>query len=173
MKKIAQILIAVVFALIISVNVVLAASLAVTSIGGVAVTGTLTSFTTTKTSPTMIGTATNDATVDIKIDDLTVAVTADADGDWSYTPTSLTVTSHAVEITSNLETVSFTLVIDDGTTTTSTTSTTTTKGGTSTTSGELPQAGSATNTFLIVTAGMFLIGTGIVAHQVLPTSKTE
>jgi hypothetical protein len=175
MKKIAQILLVLVLTFVISINVALAASLAVTSIGGVAVIGTLSSFETTKTSPTMIGTAANDATVDIKIDDLTVAVTADATGDWSYTPTALTVASHTVEITSNLETVSFTLTIDDGTTTTTSTSstTTTTKGGTSTTSAELPQAGMITNTFLVITAGMFLIGTGIVAHQVLPAAKPE
>jgi hypothetical protein len=172
MKKIAQILATLLLALLLSINVVLAASLAVTSIGGVAVSGTLTSFTTTQTSPTLIGTAANDATVDIKIDDLTVAVTAGATGDWSYTPINLTNGSHAVEISSNLETLSFTLTVDDGTTTTSTESTTS-KGGVSTTSGELPAAGGTANTFILITAGVFLIGSGIVVHQILPLPKAE
>ncbi|OGJ37616.1 MAG: hypothetical protein A2383_02925 [Candidatus Pacebacteria bacterium RIFOXYB1_FULL_39_46] len=173
MKKLVQILIVFVFALIISVNAVSAASLAVTSIGGVATSGTLTSFTTTDTTPTIIGTASNDATIDITIDDLIVAATADSTGNWSYTPT-LEAGAHAVEIASNLETISFTLTVNDGTTTTtSTSSTESSTTTTSTTSSGLPTAGAVENTFLVIVLGMFLIGLGVVAHQILPFSESE
>jgi hypothetical protein len=160
-------------ALVFSVGVVIAASLAVSSIGGQTVSGTLTSFETTDTTPTMLGTAGADATVDITIDDLTVAVTANADGNWSYTPTSLTVGDHAVEIASNLETLSFTLTVSDGTSSSATESSTTTKGGVSTSSGELPQAGTAVNTVLLIAAGMFLMGLGVTAQQKLPIPEEE
>ncbi|MFH2118428.1 MAG: hypothetical protein ABII10_01685 [Candidatus Paceibacterota bacterium] len=174
MKKLAQILTVFMIALVFSASVVLAATLAVTSIGGVTVSGTLTSFTTTKTSPTFIGTATNGATIDITIDDLMVAATADATGNWSYTPTSLTIGAHAVEIASNLETISFTLTVgDDATSTSTSSSTTTTESGTSTSTAELPQSGSVENTFLVIAAGMFLIGSGVVAHQILPLPEKE
>ena len=173
MKHLFKYLLIVCFTLIMSVSIALAASLAVTSIGGVAVSGTITSFTTTDTTPTMIGTAAADATVDITIDDLIVAVAADTDGDWSYTPTILTEGDHSVEIASNLETLSFTLTVGSGTTTTSTESSTTSKGGVSTSSGELPTAGTAENTVILIAAGMFLMGLGVMAHQKLPIPEEE
>lgn len=164
--------------LMLSAQVVLAATLSITSVGGVTLgTGTITSVITTKTSPTFIGTAAADATVDIKIDDLTVAATADNDGDWSYTPTGLSEGDHAIELSSNLETISFTLTIDTDSSTTTETSTssttTTTKGGVSTSSAELPVSGSVNNTFLVLAAGLFLIGSGVVAHQSLRLDEEE
>lgn len=160
---------------VLSASVAFAATLKIVSIGGVTTgTGTLTTFTTTKTNPTFIGDAAPDATVDITIDDLTVAVTADSDGDWSYTPTALTEGAHDLEIASNLETVSFTLTVDTdaSTTTSSSTSASTSKGGVSTSSA-LPTAGTTSNTVLVLAAGMFLIGLGVVAHQTLPISDEE
>lgn len=168
MKKYFRHLFLVSLALLMSVGVALAASLAVTSIGGVAVTGTLTSFETTDTTPGMVGTAAADATVDITIDDLIVAATADSSGDWSYTPTSLTYGAHSVAIASNLETLSFTLTVSSSSTdATSSTS----KGGVSTTSAELPASGTVENTILIIAAGMFLMGLGVVSHQRLPLNE--
>ena len=175
MKRLIKSLAVFVVVLLLSAQIALAATLKVTSIGGVSTgTGTLTSFTTTKTNPTMIGTATADATVDITIDDLTVAVTADTGGDWSYTPTSLAEGAHDVSIESNLETVAFTLTVDtDGSTSTSTSSATTSKGGVSTSSASLPEAGAVENTYLLIVAGMFLIGSGVVAHQFLSFPEEE
>lgn len=164
-------------ALLLSVNVALAATLNLNSIGGVSTgTGTLTTFTTTRTNPTFLGTAAPDATVDIKIDDLTVAVTADTAGAWSYTPTALTEGAHSVEISSNLESLSFTLTVDaDGTSGTSTSSATTTKGGDSTASAQaqLPKSGAVENTMLVIAGGVALIGAGLVAHQLQPARGDE
>lgn len=166
-------------ALVLSVNVALAATLKLNSIGGVSTgTGTITTFTTTRTNPTFLGAAAPDATVDIKIDDLTVAVTADTAGAWSYTPTALTEGAHPVQISSNLESLSFTLTVDtdgvSGTTTTSTSSATT-KGGTSTSSAQaqLPKSGAVENTMLVIAGGVALIGAGLVAHQLQPARGDE
>lgn len=163
--------------ILLSASVALAATLSITSIGGVSTgTGTLTTFTTTKNNPTFLGEATPDATVDITIDDLTVAVLANATGDWSYTPVGLTDGSHTIKVISNLETITFTLTVNAGTdTTTATESSTTSKGGVSTSSaqGELPKSGAFENTVLMVAAGMFLMGLGVVAHQYLPLSSAE
>lgn len=162
----------VVLALVFSAGIALAATLQVTSIGGISTgTGTLETFETIQTSPTFVGTASIDATVNIKIDDLTVATTANPAGAWSHTPTNLSVGNHAVEITSNLETVSFTLTIKAAESTA--TQSTTTKGGVSTTSAELPKSGAFENTVLVIVAGMFLIGSGLVAHHALPASDRE
>lgn len=163
-----------VFALVLmlSAQVVLAATLGLTSIGGVTTgSGTLTSFTTTKTSPTFIGTAAADATVDITIDDLVVAATADSVGDWSYTPTNLSEGDHTIELSSNLETLSFTLTVDTGASSSSTTSTS--SSSTSTSSATLPASGTVSNTFLVFAAGLFLIGSGVVAHQYLRLDEEE
>lgn len=159
--------------MVFSVTVALAATLQVTSIGGIS-TGTtpLTTFETTQKSPTFVGTAPIDATVDIKIDDLIVAAQANAAGAWSYTPTNLAEGNHSVEITSNLEQLSFTLVVK-ASTTTSSTSSTTTKGGTATNSAELPRSGALENTILLIAAGAFLMGFGVVAQHTLPTPEQE
>lgn len=162
-------------ALLFSAAVALAATLQLTSIGGIS-TGTtpLTTFETAQKSPTFVGTAPIDATVDIKIDDLTVAAQANASGAWSYTPTNLTEGDHPVEISSNLETISFTLIIKpSSSSTTTSTSSSTTKGGVSTSSAELPKSGALENTVLLIAAGMFLMGFGVVAHHKLPASEQE
>lgn len=172
MRKYLTIFTGVLVALMFSVTVALAATLQITSIGGVSTgTGPLTTFETTQKSPTFVGTAPIDATVDIKIDDLTVAALANASGAWSYTPTNLADGNHPVQISSNLETVSFTLVVKPSTTTTSTSSAT--KGGVSTRSAELPKSGAFENTVLLIAAGVFLMGFGVVAHHKLPAPEQE
>ncbi|NCN45386.1 MAG: hypothetical protein COU63_01530 [Candidatus Pacebacteria bacterium CG10_big_fil_rev_8_21_14_0_10_36_11] len=155
--------------------VAMAATLQLISAGGTSV-GALISISTTDTTPTLIGKASPDATIDITIDDLTVAVLADSAGDWSYTPiTALTASAHPLKLASNLESLDYILLINS-TTTTSTSSTTTTTttgvgGATESSTATLPATGGVANTFLMVMAGMFLIGLGVVTQQVLPVSN--
>lgn len=166
--------VAILFAFLLFAGRVMAATLTLTSIGGVVTGGTIASFETTKTSPTFVGTAAPDATVDIAIDDLTVAVTADPDGDWTYTPAALTEGEHEIEISSNLETLTFTLTIGDGTQ--SSASSSAGVGGAATNSGQttkggLPVSGSAETTMLLIAGGIFLLGSGVIAHQLLPSPE--
>jgi len=156
---------------------VFAATLQVTSIGGTE-TGALVSVNTTDTTPTIVGVASPEASVDISIDDLTVAVLADANGDWSYTPiTALDSGAHTLAVASNLELLNYIILVDSGdststsSTTTTTTTTTTTLGvggATESTDTTLPVSGGVENTFLMLVGGLFLMGLGLVSQQVLP-----
>jgi hypothetical protein len=128
----------------------------------------------------LVGVASPEATVDISLDDLTVAVLADVNGDWSYTPiTALDDGAHTLALASNLETLNYVLVVDTGTSESTTTTTTTTTtitdfvgvGGateSSSTTTTLPVSGGLTNTFLMLMGGLFLIGLGLVTQQFSP-----
>lgn len=158
---------------------ILAATLELISAGGTTV-GALISISTTDSTPTLVGKASPDATVDITINDLTVAVLADTDGDWTYTPISgLTDAAHTLKIASNLETLDYILLVDSGTSDTTTTTTTTTTtdvgtgGATESSSATLPVSGGVENTFLMIVGGLFLMGMGIVTQQVLPAELSE
>lgn len=180
MKKFSRLLgtvfVAVAF-LLFSKSDLIAATLTLTSVGGTEV-GVLITVATDDTTPTLIGTASPEATVDITIDDLTVAVLADDAGGWSYTPsTALTVETHSLELASNLESLQYILIINgDGsestTSTTTTTTTTTTNsgiGGATESSGTtLPVSGGVENTFLMVVGGLFLMGLGLATQQLVP-----
>ncbi len=162
--------------LFVAKGLVVAATLSVTSVGGTTV-GSSVNVNTTDTTPTIIGVASPEATVDISIDDLTVAVLADASGNWSYTPlTALADGAHMLGVASNLETLNYVILVDSGTSesTSSTTTTTTTTtygigGATESTQTTLPVAGGIENTFLMVVGGLFLMGLGLVSQQLLPT----
>ncbi|MFZ5438148.1 MAG: Ig-like domain-containing protein [Patescibacteria group bacterium] len=161
--------------LFVAKGLVVAATLSVTSVGGTTV-GSSVNVNTTDTTPTIIGVASPEATVDISIDDLTVAVLADASGNWSYTPlTALADGAHMLGVASNLETLNYVILVDSGTSesTSSTTTTTTTTtygigGATESTQTTLPVAGGIENTFLMVVGGLFLMGLGLVSQQLLP-----
>jgi len=163
--------------LLVAKSSIFAATLQLISAGGTSI-GVLITVNTTDTTPTLIGTASPEATVDITIDDLTVAVLADANGDWSYTPiTALSSGAHGLALASNLETLNYILQItseDSSTTTTTTTSssTTTTTGGiggaTESSSATLPVSGGVESTFLMVVGGIFLMGLGLVTQQMVP-----
>lgn len=162
--------------LVVTKVLVVAATLSVTSVGGTTV-GSSVNVNTTDTTPTIIGLASPEATVDISIDDLTVAVLADASGNWSYTPlTALADGAHMLGVASNLETLNYVILVDSGTSestssTTTTTTTTTTYGvggATESTQTTLPVAGGIENTFLMIVGGLFLMGLGLVSQQLLP-----
>lgn len=165
MKKIKQFVgvLLLILTLWLGASPVLAANLAVTSIGVEDTSTDLDSFTYSEENPTIVGTASPEAEVDITIDDLTTTVVADEDGDWSYTPTSLTAGEYDVEISSNLETLTFTLTISSSSTEDSTSSASTGVGGATdsssvSTSSSLPQSGTGETMILLVAAGFFLIG---------------
>jgi len=176
-QSLVSLLVAAVFFLFTGVlSVVMAATLKLNTVAGISV-GTLMSVTTSDTTPTLVGAASPEATVDISIDDLTVAVLADASGNWSYTPlTALSNNAHTLTIASNLETLNYVLIVSSGTSTatTSTTTTTTTTttlgvgGATESSSTTLPVSGGLTNTFLLMIGGLFLIGLGLVTQQFSP-----
>jgi hypothetical protein len=163
--------------LVVAKSSLFAATLQLISAGGTDI-GVLITVNTTDTTPTLIGKASPEATVDITIDDLTVAVLADASGDWSYTPiTALSDDSHGLALASNLETLNYILIVDSGsssttTTTTTSSSSTTTTGGiggaTESSSATLPVSGGVESTFLMVVGGIFLMGLGLVTQQMVP-----
>lgn len=162
MKIFKKILVGVFGAVILAIMLtgqVLAATLQVTSIGTESVAGgTPGEESYVGTNPTIVGTASSEAEVDITIDDLTTTVVADIDGDWSYTPTGLIAGVYDIEISSNLETLTFTLTISEDST-----AETTGKGGATESSEaalpeELLQSGSGESMILTLAAGMFLIG---------------
>lgn len=152
----------------------LAATLQLNTVSGVSVGSGATSITTTDNTPSFVGKASAEATVDITLDDLTVAVLADSDGDWSYTPVSaLSSASHTLKVASNLESLSYTLVVAASGSTSTASATPTTSAGiggvsTSSTASTLPKTGAVENTFLMIAAGFFLMGLGVVTHQTLP-----
>lgn len=138
-----------------------AAGLAVTSIGSLDTsTGTFYSaWWYTKENPALSGTASPSATVTISIDGVEATTTANTLGTWSYTPTTLTTGNHAVVITSETETVSFSIEIGSEVSTTTTTTVplqTSTNSGTTT----LPDSGVGLYTILAVVGGMLALGFG-------------
>lgn len=170
MKKILSIL----FFLLLStvfVGNVIAASLALSSVGTSSTAGlTFSTWTHEGENPVLIGEATSGASVSIKVDDLTSTVTADASGEWTYTPTTLIVGTYQITITSGVESIAFTLNITDGVaSTTGTIAPTidTGKGGVSTETETLPESGSAEQTLLLLTGGLLLLGFGLMTHQQL------
>lgn len=63
----------------------------------------------TQTNPKLSGVAAAGATVNIKINDDTYTATADSNGNWSYTPSTLTEGDHSIVISSGSDSYSFTL----------------------------------------------------------------
>ncbi len=179
------------------VKPVMAATLSLDAIGEDSVEGTVfTSWTYADVNPILMGKASPNASVSIKIDDLTNTVTADTSGEWTFIPTTLTDGTYTIIITSGVESMTFDLSIGATSTTTSsstTTSTTTTtptaipttkvsttttssttstssatteigRGGASSETTTLPQTGAVEQTFFVFSAGLFLLGIGLMAR---------
>ena len=166
MKKILSILFFVLFLAIFTGNAI-AASLALNSIGTSPTAGlTFSTWTHEGENPILVGEATSGESVSIKIDDLASSVTADASGEWTYTPTILTVGIYQVTITSGVESISFTLNITDSASSAASTVIPTTgasKGGVE--AETLPESGSAEQTLLLLTGGLLLLGFGLMTYQ--------
>ena len=153
---------------LVSINAtrVLAATLTLQEIGASTVGGqSISSWTYTGMNPVFSGTADPDASVSITIaSEAPTSVTADATGNWSYTPTTLnTEGSYQVTIVSGDQTISFMLTIGpyagySSTTATDSAVTGTTKGGMPDT---LPVTGSFTDTLKLIAAGLGLIAVGL------------
>ncbi len=153
------------------------AAIVVTQIGNDTITSqSFTEWTYTSANPVLQGTANPNETVTITIDGTATTITADSNGNWNLTPSSLAAGTHSISIVQGDSTKSFSLII--GTTPTATvaptasvaaTPTTTAGkgGGTASTSAlvypdTLPQtAGNTTSTLLILGGAFILVGSGI------------
>ena len=105
------------------------------------------------TQPTLKGTGTVGASVEVKIDETVNSVVVDAEEVWSFTPAeALSEGAHQVVLTSGEEVINFTLTISEATATAT---------STATTSGDsLPVAGNISYTLMILILGgiTFLLG---------------
>lgn len=177
MRKFLLLLI-VAFGLLITTQVVRAASLTLDKIGTTAVTTqTLTSWTYQGTNPVFEGTASASAQVAIKIADNSYTSQADASGNWVYTPTTLTTTgSYPIEITAGADRIAFTLAITASSAATGSTVSAETKGGVEYPD-TLPQTGTFTTALLLVLGGGIFIAAGmflywkLVPHLLFETSS--
>ena len=117
-------------------------------------TQTITEWWYTGQNPTLSGTAAASSAISITIDSTAFSTTADASGNWTYTPTTLTTGDHTVSLTGDGQTVSFTIHIgqnvpaDLGTTSTSTGS-------------AMPVSGSVSQTLAILGLGAGAIFAGL------------
>lgn len=101
-------------------------------------------------NPTLGGTAEPNTTVNIVINGVADATTADTSGDWTYTPTTLTMGEHSVSITADGQTIAFSINIGETQPTTTTT--------TATESAEtLPVSGTTEITLLMIFVGGALV----------------
>lgn len=101
-------------------------------------------------NPTFTGTAAPNATVIVTISGAPTSVTADASGNWSFSPTTLTTGDHVISITEGSQTFTFTLHAGQNLPTGTTT--------TATDSGTLPVSGAIENTLLVLSlGGLFVI----------------
>lgn len=132
-----------------------AASLAVTSIGALDTSATFYSaWWYTSENPTLGGTAGESASVTIDIDGTVSTVNADAAGNWSFAPTTLTNGEHTVTITSGAENVTFKITIG------STVPADLTSGTASTAPATLPDSGMGSATIFLAIAGLLGLGFG-------------
>jgi len=119
----------------------------------------------TSENPVLQGTTGPSAVVTIVIDSQTFTTTADIDGDWTYTPTTLTNGSHQVTISEGTTTMTFTLTISPDTVATESA----TKGGVTpvaTSSGivyptTLPQSGMDSTPLMLLGGSCILVGAGM------------
>lgn len=132
------------------------------SIGSSAVTNqNLTQWWYTAENPRLVGTAAANSSVTITIDSVANTVTADASGNWSYQPSTLTTGDHTVTITGDGETRNFTIHIGS----TAPTPSTETKGA-SGSAQTLPQSGSVTTTLAMIGSGVVLMIAGLKLKKV-------
>ena len=156
-----------------------AATLQLYSIGNSVVTGkTFTTFTHTGENPTFTGSASANTQVSIALNAATNRVTADSSGAWVFTPTTLLVGTHDVLITSGSETKSFSLSISSASAVASPTATIApTKAATTSTPTTLPVSGGEHLTWMMIVAGIVMLGLGMMGWSVAatsaPTQNTE
>lgn len=149
-----------------------AATLSVKTIGGMSV-GTVvpTSWTHSGANPIITGSASPSATVQISIEDVPYTTAANALGDWSFTPTTITTNgAYEMVVSSGIENLIFTLNITGvgvggGASTASATA--------STSSGQptLPTALPSTGSPAVISAvvlGLLSLGAGAIAYAKLP-----
>ncbi len=123
----------------------------------------------TGTNPQFVGEASPSASVTLTVDDSINIVTADVNGEWLWTPTALLEGDYAIDITSELESITFTLHLASSSATPTPTVAATdsgeTKGGVggATESGELPVTGAIEQTIILIGGGMALLGLGMMA----------
>jgi len=108
----------------------------------------------TSQNPRLSGTAVASSNVTITIDGTDYPVSADANGNWSYSPTTLTTGDRSISVVGDGQTMSFTLHV--GQSVPSSTSTSTSTGSAQT----LPVSGAVENTLMLLGGGAILIFVG-------------
>ena len=122
----------------------------VSQVGGATFVQGAKQFWVTSAKPTFSGVTTAGATVSGTVGTQTVSATADASGNWSWTPTADLAGDNSVTITSGATTASFTLTIGALPASVATASADT-----------LAPAGTITPTFIILTFGVLSTGLGL------------
>lgn len=158
-----------------TVSPAFAATLQLYSIGNSVTTGkTFTTFSYAGENPIFVGSASAKAQVNIALNAATNKVTADDSGAWVFTPTTLLVGSHEVVISSGTETKSFTLNISSASATITPTATPTVRPTTTSTAAALPVTGGEGFTWMIVLAGVMMLGLGMMGWSIIaPVQATQ
>lgn len=150
-KKITAFIIALTLLFLITPSLVFASAFNLKSIGSLNTDGRLyPQWWYSGLQPTLAGEATASSAIDITIDSVAYQATADASGNWSYTPLStLTAGDHSITLTSAGSTISFTLTLGSDNVDWDSVS--------STESANLPTVGFAWPTFFLLLTGLPLI----------------
>ena len=163
MKKLLTILLAVFMASFLFSQPVSAADLQLLRIGTTDISnldlgGSLKAYTYSGGTFELAGVASASAIVSIVVDDVTKTVTSDSLGNWTSLISSLTSGEHQFDISSDDQTLDFTLTIGSSA---SSTLTSTTSTSTSTSSTTLPEAGAVSVSFLTIIGAMLSMGLGL------------
>ena len=148
-----------------SFSIVSAASLSLNMIGSLDVSdSSFSRYWYTGTNPTLVGTAAENSTVTVTVNETELTTTADASGNWSQMITTND-GDNSVVITDGVGSYSFTLTKGDmpGTTTTTTTTTPTTT--TTEQPATLPDAGVANYTLIFMVLGILAIAASAFAYK--------
>ena len=161
MKKLLTILLAVFMASFLFSQPVSAADLQLLRIGTTDISnldlgGTLKAYTYSGGTFELAGVASTSAIVSIVVDDVTKTVTSDSLGNWTSLISSLTSGEHQFDISSDNQTLDFTLTIGSSASSTLTSTT-----STSTSSTTLPEAGAVSVSFLTIIGAMLSMGLGL------------
>ncbi|MEX0895807.1 MAG: LPXTG cell wall anchor domain-containing protein [Patescibacteria group bacterium] len=149
--------------LVLTTQIVRAATLTLDKIGVTSTSGQIfTLWTYEGTNPRFEGTASASAQVAIKISQISETTQADASGNWTYDPTTLTEAGdYPIQITSGADTIAFTLTIAESSSTDSgSTVSAETKGGVEYPE-TLPQTSTFSTTLMLVLGGGIFIAAGM------------
>jgi len=131
-----------------------------TDLTGKGIGSTVSAYTYNLRSFSLYGLSNASSSVAIKIDDVTYNATANEDGEWSTYLSNLTYDDHVTVISAPSETsLNFTLTISSASAIPTASPTTTAT--TTTTKGDLPNAGTTENTFLLAALALLSIGLGV------------